>query len=60
MNKVEEIINALKIIKNTCNSTMRCNDCPFYCDSNGMCIIQSILPAHWDISEENPIWRAFK
>ena len=59
MNK-EEIINALKMIKNVCNSLRYCTECPFYCNSNGKCLIQATIPNNWDINEDTIVWRALK
>lgn len=54
----EEIINALKIIKETCASINSCQKCPFY---NGACYINRTQPEHWNIINEQPaIWRAFQ
>ena len=55
----EEIINALKIIKNECNSRMICDNCPFS-DKNRKCKILHIIPSEWDINEETDAWRALK
>lgn len=57
----EEIINALKIIKNECNSNTRCQTCPFS-DNNQInnCKIIMDLPYNWNINEKIDVWRAFK
>ena len=51
----DEIINALKVIKEECG---RCCSCPFCLD--GACMIIR-KPCDWDIADPEPeIWRAFK
>ena len=51
----DEIINALKVIKEECG---RCCSCPFCLD--GACMIIR-KPSDWDIADPEPeIWRAFK
>lgn len=57
--KNEELINALKIIHDECDSQIRCSNCPF-CDNVGSCKIINALPANWNINEEIDVWRALK
>ena len=56
----EEIINALKVIKDECFET-RCNDCPFGRGENN-CKLLGTNPADWKIAELPPpeTWRALK
>ena len=56
---IEEIVNALKVIKGECYGT-DCRDCPFGNDA-GNCELDACSPAHWDIADEKPArWRALK
>lgn len=55
----EEIINALKVIKEECTGT-QCRNCPFG-EINGVCRLEERTPALWDITDEPPkTWRALK
>ena len=57
----EEIINALKVIQDTCNDmpTVRaCEHCPL--SKNGDCVLQNSAPEDWDIKTTPPVvWKAF-
>ena len=53
----EEIINALKIIQETCLEH-RCEDCPFGND-NAECILMNFTPEDYVINETT-VWRAFE
>lgn len=60
----EEIIGALKIIKEECNEVL-CQQCPLGGNEmiNGsFCRLKSSNPGDWQIKEELPkeVWRAFK
>lgn len=56
----EEILNALKIIKDECKD-IDCEDCPFLNDENNVCCIQDDPPSSWKIKvETEQTWRAFK
>lgn len=59
MNK-EEILKALKVIKNVCSEKKSdCEHCPFYLSNNG-CQIMNKYPTFWKIQEdEDEKWRAF-
>ena len=54
----EEILNALTLIQNICNTTL-CSQCPFN-NEFGECAITQFAPADWELNEPNPIWKAFK
>lgn len=54
----EEIIKALKTIKNTCKSFLKCSHCPFGTD-NSDCVLKRQSPEEWKIGEETEVWRAF-
>lgn len=56
----EEILNALKIIKDECSGT-HCKDCPFG-NEGGDCNIPKGPPEDWVVKKEGPeqTWRAFK
>lgn len=60
----EEIINALKVIKEEC-ADHACLDCPFFVpkqrDTASSCRIKNDAPQAWNITENKPeTWRAFK
>ena len=56
----EEILNALKIIKEECYHAA-CKECPFG-ERDGGCLTQDHVPESWSIEDEEPeqVWRAFK
>jgi hypothetical protein len=58
----EEILNALHIIKDTCQESTDtygdCLLCPFS-DGDGHCIVAEQAPSAWDIVEKET-WRAFE
>lgn len=55
----EEIINALKVIKDECSES-HCESCPFG-NSDERCKIE-VMPSRWTIGELPPpeTWRALK
>ena len=62
----EEILDALKVIKETCDDFDCCNACPFYkftesLNWNASCAIrdQNETPADWELRENHDVWRAF-
>lgn len=60
----EEIIGALKIIKDECASHGECEKCPLFYDENGRrtCKLHcGKVPSIWELNEHEPeTWRAFK
>lgn len=58
----EEILNALQIIKDTCQESTDtykdCCLCPFN-DGDGHCIVAEQAPCAWNIKSDEP-WRAFE
>lgn len=57
----EEIINALKVIKDECDARDDgyCMKCPFFKVNRG-CLINKIYPKDWNIVTEEEVWRALK
>ena len=57
----EEIINALKVIKDECREQYGCNNCPFGNDA-ARCKVKGTSPIDWNIAELPPpqTWRALK
>lgn len=57
----EEIINALKVIKDECKGHCHCDACPFYTGVVG-CKVKKTSPIDWEIAELPPpeTWRALK
>ncbi len=56
----EEIINALKVIKDECENNSDCIDCPFGA-GNCNCKLKEHVPSHWKIVELKPeTWRVLK
>ena len=54
----EEIINALKVIKEECAGQV-CEKCPFGGDG-GKCKLVNDSPDNWAIDEGDGIWRALR
>ena len=58
----EEILDALQVIKDTCDEIEEqkegCYKCPF--SRNGLCIILDKEPSRWELNFEGAVWRAFK
>lgn len=56
----DEIINALKVIQDTCKSQgiELCRYCPL--SKNGGCVLQEQAPIDWKINPSPPLWKAFK
>ena len=58
----EEILNALHVIKDTCQESTDtyedCLLCPFN-DGDGHCVLAEQSPLSWDIVEKET-WRAFE
>ena len=53
----EEIIKALKVIRDVCDDNGDCVNCPLG-NSNGDCMLEA-TPLEWKILDENPtVWRA--
>ena len=57
----EEIVNALKVIKEECTDHPRCGTCPFWIQDRGNgCQIQTEVET-WEINSAQPeLWRAFR
>lgn len=55
-----EIINALKVIKETCKEVAHCNDCLLSVGKYNLCGIrydnksESIIPGEWKIIQDTP------
>ena len=62
----EEIINALKVIKDECADHERCKHCPFGDDGDSCNLVDLVdtdsIPSEWKIAELPPpeTWRALK
>ena len=53
------VLDALKVISDTCKNKSTCEDCPFGNDS-GECFIGETIPSAWEFNEpDKTIWRAF-
>lgn len=55
--KKEDILNALKIIQETCNENGNCTFCPFG-TKYGDCNITDDIPSRWETSQGE--WKAFR
>lgn len=53
----EEIINALKIIKETCGEYEECTHCPF-ADKTRACLVCEYQPSEWQLNDESTEWKA--
>lgn len=58
----EEIVNALKVIKDECEDHPVCAACPFWSpEANPKCMVSYQYPEDWKINNAEPeLWRAFK
>ena len=54
----EEIVAALKVIRDECRNSEDCTLCPFG-NACYHCVLQDGMPMYWDLEPEKP-WRAFK
>lgn len=57
----EEILNALQVIKDTCEempASYPCEHCPL--SRNGDCILQEQAPEKWKIKSSHSVWKAFE
>ena len=57
----EEILNALQVIKDTCEEMPEfdpCEHCPL--SKNGNCILQEREPSIWAINPRTSVWKAFE
>lgn len=52
----EEILDALRVIKTTCEDFRSCDGCPF--DKNDECYLK-LDPPDWVLNETNKNWCAF-
>jgi len=57
MDDREKILNALRVIKDTCKGHS-CDGCPLRNNEYG-CYITTRIPNHWEIRDEPEKWRAF-
>ena len=58
MNDREKILDALKVIKDTCDDS-DCKTCPL-ANNHEICLVQAQTPALWDVKgDEEVVWRAF-
>lgn len=55
----EEILDALKVIMETCEEFDKCKRCPLYSTDSEMCGIQNMDPENWELSTGETFWRAF-
>ena len=55
----EEIVNALKVIKETCEDAKECADFPIYREDLGYCNFKYNDPQDWKINFPYKVWRAF-
>jgi len=54
----EEIIKALKMIKDICYRQEDCKNCPFYSEDYSDCNFNIYEPLNWSF-KESETWRAF-
>lgn len=53
----EKLIEALQVIKDTCDKNNVCEQCPL-AESNGNCLVCDNQPCDWKINDDNKVWRA--
>lgn len=57
----QEILQALKTIKEECMGYTDCKDCPLCLNDSGFCGVNTLSPDSWDFYNHNECkWRAFK
>ena len=59
MYTMEELIKALKVIKNECNKHVFCIECPLGNDSD-KCCVKTTTPGCWKIIEPEEIFRVIE
>ena len=52
----EEIIDALRMLKDICLSCVECPECPFYDSLRSDCYLETVNPSGYRINEENKKW----
>ena len=53
-----DLLNALNLIKNICESNTECDNCPLYVCN--VCVLLSYPPDSWELNDGSEVWRAFK
>ena len=56
----EDIIEALFIIKETCEEQATCEECPFSAKGTDRCAIKADEPCEWKIGELPSPWKALE
>lgn len=60
MGEAEELLKALKLIRDTCSGYESCRRCPMYCNVNDKCALDEELPARWILVDKVTKTRLFK
>lgn len=56
----DEIVNALKVIMETCDESKCCVNCPLrHKLSPDKCYVSSYRPERWNLEPTEVVWRAF-
>ena len=56
----DEILNALRVIKETCEEAGECENCPLRNkEYNDKCYLMETAPLDWKIRANSGTWRAF-
>ena len=55
----EEVLEALKTIKQVCLVNRRCEGCPLYSLNNRACAVTNIAPNGWNIKSQT-FWKVFE
>lgn len=56
---MEELLKALKLIKNTCNGRESCLKCPLF-NGKATCYVKANLPCGWELVDEVPKIKLFE
>ena len=56
---MEELLKALRLIRDTCGQRVNCGSCPL-CDVNEECVLEKEAPVHWELVDKVPETRLFK
>jgi len=57
----EDIVEALRIIQETCEESDTCSECPLSTrDKDTECLIRRLEPNEWIICEPPSVWKALR
>lgn len=61
ISKKDELMNALKLIKQTCKENeFLCSSCPMFSEETEECAVSTLKPSCWQIAYKPDIWMAVR